>query len=102
MRTLLAITALSIGILTSQAADDQPTPTAPTDAAAKRAEMIKKYDKDNDSRIDETEASAALLPVLFEKIDSDNDHKLSVAELTKIADSAGNSHHAAAGQDGSE
>jgi hypothetical protein len=85
MRTLLAITALSLGLLASQAADDQPQPkpAAPLDAAAKRAEMIKKYDKNGDGRLDAQESAAYKKDrdaEMLKKYDKNGDGKIDEAE----------------------
>ena len=83
MRTLLAITALSLGILAAQAADDQPNPTAPSDAAAKRAEMVKKYDKNGDGRLDAEESAAYKKDrdaEMLKKYDKNGDGKIDPAE----------------------
>ena len=59
MKKLLAITlGLSFGAFVLRAAEGDAKPSAPQDAAARRAEMLKKYDKNGDGKLDAEEAAA--------------------------------------------
>lgn len=83
MKTLLAVTALGLGLLALQAAEEPAKPAAPLDAAAKRAEMIKKYDKNGDGRLDPEESAAYKKDrdaEMLRKYDKNGDGKIDEAE----------------------
>jgi hypothetical protein len=52
--------------------------------------LVKRNDRNSNGLIDEVETQEVLLPKNFAEIDTDNDLKLSAAELARIADTAGN------------
>src|SRR5690349_14546350 len=57
-KLLTPLLGLTLGTLASFAADGEAKPTAPQDAAARQAELIKKYDKNGDGKLDADEAAA--------------------------------------------
>lgn len=52
--------------------------------------LVGQLDKDGDGLLDRAEAEAGLLPGIFEKIDTDEDMKLSAAELEQFAEREAN------------
>ena len=84
MKKLLAVTlGMSLGALVLHAADGEAKPSGPQDAGAKRAEMLKKYDKNGDGKLDAEEAAAYKKDrdaELLKKYDKNGDGKIDAEE----------------------
>ena len=88
MKKLFAITlGMSFGALVLHAADGEAKPAVPADAAARRAEMLKKYDKNGDGKLDAEESAAYKKDrdaEMLKKYDKNGDGKIDQEER-KIA-----------------
>ncbi len=92
MKTLLAITlGLSISGWTLRAAEGEAKPAVPPDAAVRRAEMIKKYDKNGDGKLDPDESAAYKKDrdaEMLKKYDKNGDGKIDQAERQVVQEDA--------------